>query len=89
MSAAAIDTKKARLDTGAEAILLRKSTVDSQGLISTQAPNTEIIFGNGQSTVTDKKTTIGDVEALICEDGILQEDLLSVNPFWISDSSLP
>ena len=80
MSAAAIDIKKARLDTGAEAILLRKSTVDSQGLISTQAPNTEIIFGNGHSTVTDKKTTIGDVEALICEDGILQEDLLSVNP---------
>ena len=65
--------------TGAEAILLRKSTVDSQGLISTQAPNTEIIFGNGHSTVTDKKTIIGDVEALICEDGILQEDLLSVN----------
>ena len=54
--------------------------MDSQGLISTQAPNTEIIFGNGHSTVTDKKTTIGDVEALICEDGILQEDLLSVNP---------
>ena len=80
MSAAAIDTKKARLDTGAEAILLRKSTVDSQGLISTQASNTEIIFGNGHSTVTDKKTTIGDVEALICEDGILQEDLLSGNP---------
>ena len=69
------------MDTGAEAVLLRESTVETHGLHTEEAKSTKIVFGNGQSTVTDKKTNIGPIEAIICPDNVLQEDLLSINPF--------
>ena len=68
------------MDTGAEAILLRQSTASAQGWKPQKASSTEIIFGNGHSTVTDQKTRIGELDALVCKDNALQEDLLSVNP---------
>ena len=69
------------MDTGAEAILLRESTVDAQGLPKQATALTEIIFGNGHSTVANRKTRLGPIEAIICPDNTLQEDLLSINPF--------
>ena len=50
--------------------------------------DTEIIFGNGHSTVTSTRTRIGELEALVCEDNVLQEDLLSVNPLLDSGFKL-
>ena len=78
----------ARLDTGAEAILLRKSTVSARGMEPERGLDTEIIFGNGHSTVTSTRTRIGELEALVCEDNVLQEDLLSVNPLLDSGFKL-
>ena len=60
--------------------MLRQSTVKAQGWKPKRAGYTEIIFGNGHSTVTDQVTRIGDLDALVCNDNVLQEDLLSVNP---------
>ena len=80
MSAATSEIKHARLDTGAKAILLRQSTASAQGWRSEKTNNTEIVFGNGHATVTDTRTKIGDLDALICQDETLKEDLLSVNP---------
>ena len=60
--------------------MLRQSTASAQGWKPEKASSTEIIFGNGHSTVTDQKTRIGELDALVCKDNALQEDLLSVNP---------
>ena len=55
--------------------------METHGLHTEEAKSTKIVFGNGQSTVTDKKTNIGPIEAIVCPDNVLQEDLLSINPF--------
>ena len=70
----------ARLDSGAEAILLRESTVRSQGLPTSSRPATTIIFGNGQSSSTYQQAQLGQLEAIVCADKDLHEDLISVNP---------
>ena len=80
MSAAISEIKHPRLDTGVEAILLRQSTANAQGWRSEKTSNTEIVFGNGHSTMTDTRTRIGELDALVCQDYTLQEDLLNVNP---------
>jgi hypothetical protein len=49
----------ARLDSGAEATLIRESTATSLNYEPQAAPPTEIVFGNGESTVTDRSVDIG------------------------------
>jgi hypothetical protein len=71
----------ARLDSGAEATLIRESTATSLNYEPQAAPPTEIVFGNGESTVTDRSVDIGSFKGLLCPDNELTEDLLSVNPF--------
>ena len=39
-----------------------------------------MIFGNGQSTDTDIRAKIGSLEAIVCKDSDLAEDLISLNP---------
>jgi hypothetical protein len=39
------------------------------------------VFGNGESTVTDRSVDIGSFKGLLCPDNELTEDLQSVNPF--------
>ena len=38
------------------------------------------MFGNGQTTTTNRQTNLGGLPAIVCEDRNLQEDLISVNP---------
>ena len=73
-------SNSARLDSGAEAILLRESTVRSQGLSTSTRPETTIVFGNGQSSSTHRQAQLGELEAIVCADQDLHEDLISVNP---------
>lgn len=70
----------ARLDSGAEATLLRQSTVERRGMNKSTGDVTHIVFGNGNMTSTTQRTSIGEMEALICPDDQLQEDLVSINP---------
>ena len=62
----------ARLDSGAEAIILRESTVSGQ--------ETTIIFGNGETAQSNERAKIGTLEALVWQDRDLNEDLVSINP---------
>ena len=39
-----------------------------------------MIFGNGQTTDTDIRAKIGDLDAIVCKDSDLTEDLISLNP---------
>ena len=65
------------MDSGAEAILLRQSTVEANNFqVSTGDP----IFANGQSTDTHETVNSGKIEALVCPDKDLTEDLISINP---------
>ena len=41
---------------------------------------TQVIFGNGQTTATDIRAKIGNLEAIVCKDSDLTEDLISLNP---------
>ena len=60
--------------------MLRESTVRAQGLQTSPRPATTIIFGNGQSSSTHQQTQLGQLEAIVCADKELHEDLISVNP---------
>ena len=60
--------------------MLRESTVRSQGLSTSTRPETTIIFGNGQSSSTHRQAQLGELEAIVCADQDLHEDLISVNP---------
>ena len=60
--------------------MLRESTARSQGLHTTPRPETTIIYGNGQSSTTHQQTRLGQLEAIVCPDQDLHEDLISVNP---------
>ena len=79
MNAAGVD-QTARLDSGAEAILLRQSTVEKYQLPISAGPTTTVVFGNGQTSSTDQFTQLGQLKAIVCEDKDLHEDLISVNP---------
>ena len=68
------------MDSGAEAILLRQSTVEANNLQVSTGDPTRIIFANGQSTDTHQTVNIGEIEALVCPDKDLTEDLISINP---------
>ena len=70
----------ARLDSGAEAIILRESTVNENHFPVTRGQETTIIFGNGDTALSRERTQIGELEALVCEDKDLNEDLVSINP---------
>ena len=70
----------ARLDSGAEAIILRQSTVENHSLPLSTGADTTVMFGNGQTTTTNRQTNLGGLPAIVCEDRNLQEDLISVNP---------
>ena len=70
----------ARLDSGAEAILLRESTVESHKLATSTGTETTIMFGNGQTSATDLEANLGNLKAIVCKDADLHEDLISVNP---------
>ena len=78
MSASA--AQGARLDSGAEAILLRQSTAETDRLHVSNGATTTVMFGNGHTTDTNMQTTIGRLPAIVCKDRDLQEDLISVNP---------
>jgi hypothetical protein len=41
---------------------------------------TTIIFGNGEETTSNTKTHIGELEAIICNDNQLTDDLVAVHP---------
>ena len=60
--------------------MLRESTVRSQGLSTSARPTTTIMFGNGHTSSTDRQAQLGDLEAIVCSDTDLNEDLISVNP---------
>ncbi len=79
MSAASA-AQGARLDSGAEAILLRESTAETHRLQISNGATTTVMFGNGHTADTDMQTTIGRFPAIVCKDRDLQEDLISVNP---------
>ena len=79
MSAASA-AQGARLDSGAEAILLRQSTADTHRLHVSSGANTTVIIGNGHTTDTNMQTTIESFPAIVCKDRDLQEDLISLNP---------
>ena len=79
MSAASA-AQGARLDSGAEAILLRESTAETHRLQISNGATTTVMFSNGHTADTDMQTTIGRFPAIVCKDRDLQEDLISVNP---------
>ena len=68
------------MDTGAEAIILRQSTVDDHELDITSGTSTDIVFGNGESPSTNLRARIGHLDAIVCPDSCLSEDLVSVSP---------
>ena len=70
----------ARLDSGAEAIILRESTVSESNLPVSRGQETTIIFGNGETAQSNERAKIGTLEALVCQDRDLNEDLVSINP---------
>ena len=78
----------ARLDSGAEAILLRRSTVEANDFPSANGPPTAVIFGNGNTSVTHDHASIGPLPAIVCNDNDLKEDLVSVNPLLDSGYKL-
>ena len=79
----------ARLDSGAEAILLRESTVEANNLQVSTGDPTKIILSNGQSTDTHETANIGEIKALVCPDKDLTEDLVSINPLLDHGFNLP
>ena len=78
----------ARLDSGAEAIILRRSTVESHNLPTSTGADTTVMFGNGHTTTTNTQTSLGGLPAIVCEDHSLHEDLISVNPLLDSGYTL-
>ena len=68
------------MDTGAEAIILRQSTVNEHKLNTSSGTPTDIIFGNGETTSSNTHARIGHLDAIVCPDSCLSEDLVSVNP---------
>ena len=79
MNAAGVE-QTARLDSGAEAILLRQSTAERYQLPVSAGPTTTVVFGNGQSSITNQLAQLGQFNAIVCNDNDLHEDLISVNP---------
>ncbi len=41
---------------------------------------TLIIFGNGEETTSNTRTHIGDLEAIVCDDDQLTDDLIAIHP---------
>ena len=68
------------MDIGADANILRRSTVEANNFPSAEGPPASVIFGNGQSSITRDHVTIGQLPAIVCKDHDLQEDLISINP---------
>ena len=90
MSSAANATNTARLDSGADVNILRRSTVEANNFPSTVGPPTAVVFGNGQSSIARDHATVGQLPAIVCDDRDLKEDLISVNPLLDAlDTSLP
>jgi hypothetical protein len=41
---------------------------------------TTIIFGNGEETTSNTKAHIGELEAIVCNDNQLTDDLVAIHP---------
>ena len=41
---------------------------------------TLIIFGNGEETTSNTRTHLGDLEAIVCNDDQLTDDLVAIHP---------
>jgi hypothetical protein len=41
---------------------------------------TMIIFGNGEETTSTTRAHIGDLEAIVCNDNQLTDDLVAIHP---------
>jgi hypothetical protein len=41
---------------------------------------TMIVFGNGESTTSETKAHFGDLEAIVCADDQLTDDLIAIHP---------
>ena len=78
----------ARLDSGAEATIIRESTATSLNYETQSARPMEIVFGNGSTAVSQTEARIGRYPALVCNDEDLAEDLVSINPFLDSGFNL-
>ncbi|MFN9983184.1 MAG: hypothetical protein ACK53Y_24870, partial [bacterium] len=64
------------MDTGAYAILLRCSTANDRSCEMEFMEETAIIFGNGEETTSNTKAHIGELEAIVCNDNQLTDDLV-------------
>ena len=88
MSCAANAAETARLDSGADANILRRSTAEANNFPSAVGPPTAVVFGNGSSSIARDHVTIGQLPAIVCDDNDLQEDLISINPLLDSGFKL-
>ena len=68
------------MDTGAEAILLRCSTAVDHSCEMEPMEETMIIFGNGKETTSTTRAHIGDLEAIVCNDNQVTDDLVAMHP---------
>jgi hypothetical protein len=67
------------LDTGAEEILLRRSTVVRNGCEMEPMDETTIMFGNGEETTSGTKAFLGNLEAIVCNDNQLTDDFIAIH----------
>ena len=58
---------------------MRESTVAENNFPITRQQETTVIFGNGDTALSTDRTQVGDLEALVCRDKDLTEDLVSIN----------
>jgi hypothetical protein len=61
-----------------EEILLRYSTVAENNCEIQPMDETLIIFGNGEETTSNTRTHLGDLEAIVCNDDQLTDDLVAI-----------
>ena len=71
----------ARLDSGADIILLRESTVTSLNYEPYMSDPIDISFANGTLATTYSSVDVGFFNANVLPDHDLEEDLVSTNPF--------